>query len=235
MGGSSNIPQVATELSAVFGESKVSREINVEEAVTYGATLYAYHQCRCKEILSSFPEEDFLDSFTEDSLLKIPVIVMDVVPISYGIEVMNHKFSRIVEANTPLNQKKTKLYQTNYDNQRELIIIIYQGEEDDCRNDVVVGQFVIRDLPPGKAGKVKVEVTMEVDFEFTLHVHAKVVLTGQELSVSIQKGVINLSKMEKEKWKKKRELDRVNSDRRLQRTDLVNEIKSWSGEYSGEA
>lgn len=226
VGGSSNIPQVATELSAVFGESKVSREINVEEAVTYGATLYAYHQCRCKEILSSFPEEDFLDSFTEDSLLKIPVIVMDVVPISYGIEVMNHKFSRIVEANTPLNQKKTKLYQTNYDNQRELIIIIYQGEEDDCRNDVVVGQFVIRDLPPGKAGKVKVEVTMEVDFEFTLHVHAKVVLTGQELSVSIQKGVINLSKMEKEKWKKKRELDRVNSDRRLQRTDLVNEIKS---------
>lgn len=225
IGGSSKIPIISERLGRIFGKEKVSKQINPDEAVAKGATLYAYTRKRFKGS-SDVPEDDnFLDLLSDSKvLLDIPSTITDVVPISYGIEVENSRYSPIINRNTPLNKEFIRTYRTTYNNQKQIHIIVYQGEDEFCKNNALIGEFFIPDLPEGPAGRVRAEVKMEVDSDFTLHVSARVLGTENWMTVNIEKEVTNLSEEEKEKLRNEHERDRVLDRQVSEKTLLVNQI-----------
>ena len=227
IGGSSKIPIIYERLGKIFGKEKISKEINPDEAVAKGATLYAYTRNRLRGSSELVEDDNFLDSLDDYRvLLDIPSTITDVVPMSYGIEVDKSRFSPIICRNTPLNKEYFRMYRTRYKDQSQIRIIVYQGDDPLCTNNAVIGDFFVPNLPKGPAGGVRVEVKMVVDSEFMLHVSARVVGTEDWITVNIEKEVTNLSEEEKEMLKNDHQKDRLLDKQISERSFLVNQVQS---------
>jgi len=162
VGGMTRSPQVQEVVEAIF-ERKPSKGANPDEIVAMGAAAQA-------GILAG----DFDDA-----------ALLDVAPHSIGIRVGESGFSRVIPRNAMLPARDRKVFATTMDNQRFVQIEIYQGEADDIHGNRKLGEVRLEDLPPGKAGSVRVELEITADVEGILNVRARERRTGKEAVVKL--------------------------------------------------
>jgi len=162
VGGMSRSPAVQRMVEQIFG-TKPSKGANPDEIVASGAAA----------------QGGILSGAMDDAAL------LDVAAHSIGIRVGDSAFSTIIPRNSMLPARTRKLFATTMDNQRFVHIEIYQGEEDEVAGNRKLGEVRLEDLPRGKAGSVRIELTLTVDVESILHVRARELSTGKQAKIRI--------------------------------------------------
>jgi L1 cell adhesion molecule like protein len=175
VGGTTRIPKMRKMLSDFFFGKTLNHSVNPDEAVAVGAAIQA-------AILNGSLAHD-------NKFLR----VSDVAPMSLGVEVRDGFMSVIVHRNSKVPEKYTKQYETTCDNQQEVEVKIYEGEEIMAADNRLLGTFVVQNVPRGYAGEQRIKVTFDINDEGILHVSAKIMSSGEEQSIQIteHKGRLN--------------------------------------------
>ena len=181
VGGSTRIPLVRKKIKEVFGKEPKAT-VNPDEAVALGAAV----------------QGSIIKGSTKD------IVLLDVTPLSLGVEVEGGMVDVVVPRNTTIPYKKTKIYTTAQDNQPAVTIHVVQGERPMAADNKSLGMFNLEGIPPMRRGEAQIEVTFDIDANGILHVSAKEKTTGKEQKVTIQ-GATNLSEEEIEKMKQEAE------------------------------
>ncbi len=163
VGGSTRIPAIQTAVENFFGK-KPNRSVNPDEVVALGAAI----------------QGGVLSGDVKD------VLLLDVTPLSLGIETMGNVFDVVIESNSTIPTKKTKTYSTAADNQPSVDIHILQGERPMARDNRSVGRFILDGIPPSPRGVPQIEVTFDMDANGILKVSAKDKGTGKEQNIRIE-------------------------------------------------
>jgi len=178
VGGSTRIAKVQQLVKDFFGKEP-NRSVNPDEVVALGAALQG-------GVLAG----DVTD-----------VLLLDVTPLSLGIETMGGVFTKLIERNTTIPTKKSQVFSTAEDNQPAVSIMVYQGERAMARDNKLLGQFQLNDIPAARRGTPQIEVTFDLDANGIVSVSAKDKGTGKEQKITITSGS-GLSKEEIEKMVK---------------------------------
>ena len=189
VGGSTRIPKIQQVVEEFFGK-KPNKGVNPDEVVAIGAAI----------------QGGVLTGDVKD------VLLLDVTPLSMGIEVMGGMYDVVIESNTTIPSKKSKVYSTASDNQPSVEIHILQGERPMARDNRTVGRFILGDIPPAPRGVPQVEVTFDMDANGMLNVSAKDKGTGKIQSIRVEAGT-GLSKDEIARMKQEAELN-ADADRK---------------------
>ncbi len=177
VGGSTRIPAIQAAVEKFFGK-KPNKTVNPDEVVAIGAAI----------------QGGVLSGDVQD------VLLLDVTPLSMGIETMGGVYDIVIEANSTIPTKKSKVYSTAADNQPSVEIHILQGERPMAAHNRPVGRFILSDIPPAPRGVPQIEVTFDMDANGILSVSAKDKGTGKEQSIRIEAST-GLSKEEIEKMR----------------------------------
>jgi molecular chaperone DnaK len=193
VGGSTRIPRIQQVVEEFFGK-KPNRGVNPDEVVAVGAAI----------------QGGVLTGETKD------VLLLDVTPLSLGIETLGNVFDVVIEANTTIPTKKTKVYSTAGDNQPSVEIHILQGERPMARDNRTVGRFILDGIPPAPRGIPQIEVSFDIDANGILNVSASDKGTGKQQNIRIEAST-GLSKEEIERMKTEAkanaDADRITRDR----------------------
>ena len=180
IGGSTRIVKVQELLEMYFTSIPLSKRINPDEAVALGACIQAAN-------LSLTFDQKLSDKLSGLTL-------MDVTPLSLGIELANHKMSILIQRNTTIPYSHTRVYKNNDDYQTEAIIEVYEGEEKKARHNRLLGKFTVPGIPPKLRGQVSIPVTFSIDANGVLEVTACVgglaSSTTQKLVIQKDKGLL---------------------------------------------
>ncbi|MBT3201413.1 MAG: molecular chaperone DnaK [Phycisphaerales bacterium] len=199
VGGSTRIPKVREVAKQVFGKEP-NQSVNPDEVVAMGAAIQG-------AILAGEVEEQ--------------MVLLDVTPLSLGIETLGSVMTRLIDRNTTIPTEKKETFSTAADNQTEVTIHVLQGEREFAADNRSLGQFNLTDIPPAPRNTPKIEVTFSIDANGIMHVSAKDLGTGKEHSIEI-KGTSGLDDSEIEKMKQDAE-DHAEDDRkRRELVDLKN-------------
>jgi len=163
VGGSTRIPKVVEDVEGFFGK-KPSKGVNPDEVVAIGAAI----------------QGGVLTGEVKD------VLLLDVTPLSLGIETMNGVFTKLIESNTTIPAKKSETFSTAVDNQPSVEIHVLQGERPMAGDNKSIGRFQLTDLPPAQRGVPQIEVIFDIDANGLLHVTAKDKGTGKEQKIKIE-------------------------------------------------
>ena len=163
VGGSTRIPRIQAAVEEFFGK-KPNRSVNPDEVVAVGASI----------------QGGVLSGDVKD------VLLLDVTPLSMGIETMGNVFDVVIESNSTIPTKKSKIYSTAADNQPSVEIHILQGERPMAKDNRPVGRFILDGIPPAPRGVPQVEVTFDMDANGILTVSAKDKGTGKEQNIRIE-------------------------------------------------
>lgn len=199
VGGSCRIPAVQEALTKAFNRP-LNKGVNLDEAVALGAVKQA----------------NVLVGNSEDSIL-----LLDVTPISLGIETMGEVMTKLIEANTTIPTSKTQIFTTAVDNQPGVGIVVLQGERPMSRDNKVIGRFELEGIAPAPRGIPQIEVKFDIDANGILSVSAKDLGTGKEQNIridnqqSLSQDEIDRIKADAEKFKaedekKRKELEEIN-------------------------
>jgi molecular chaperone DnaK len=178
VGGMTRMPAVQEKVKAIFGQDPM-KGVNPDEVVAIGAAI----------------QGGVLQGDVKD------VLLLDVTPLSLGIETMGGVMTKLIERNTTIPTSKSEVFSTAADNQPQVEIHVGQGERDMIEGNKSLGRFVLDGIPPAPRGVPQIEVTFNIDANGILHVSAKDKGTSKEQSITIQ-GSGNLDKTEVEKMAK---------------------------------
>jgi molecular chaperone DnaK len=208
VGGSTRIPAVQAAISKYFGGKTPDRSVNPDEAVALGAAIQA----------------GVLGGEVQDLLL------LDVTPLSLGIETLGEVFTKIIERNTTIPTSKSQMFSTATDGQRTVEIHVLQGERAMASDNKSLGKFLLQGIPPAPRGVPQIEVIFEIDANGILKVSAQDKGTGRAQSIQIT-NTGGLSESEVEQMRREAELFAEDDRKRRQVAELKNQADSLFYNY----
>jgi molecular chaperone DnaK len=202
VGGSTRIPAIQAAVEAFFGKAP-SKGVNPDEVVAIGAAI----------------QGGVLTGEVKD------VLLLDVTPLSLGIETMGGVMTKLIESNTTIPSKRSEIFSTASENQPSVEIHVLQGERPMANQNRSIGRFHLSDIPPAPRGVPQIEVTFDIDANGILHVSAKDKGTGKEQKIRIEASS-GLSDAEIEKMKREAEAN-ADSDRKAkEEVEKINQADS---------
>ncbi|GAB7345114.1 hypothetical protein MBLNU457_3512t1 [Dothideomycetes sp. NU457] len=165
VGGMTRMPKVTETVKSIFGREP-AKSVNPDEAVAIGAAIQG-------AVLSGEVTD---------------VLLLDVTPLSLGIETLGGVFTRLINRNTTIPTKKSQVFSTAADFQSAVEIKVYQGERELVRDNKLLGNFQLVGIPPAHRGVPQIEVTFDIDADSIVHVHAKDKSTNKDQSITIASG-----------------------------------------------
>ncbi|MCC2690709.1 MAG: molecular chaperone DnaK, partial [Rhizobiaceae bacterium] len=198
VGGMSRMPKVQEIVKQLFGKEP-HKGVNPDEVVAIGAAIQA----------------GVLQGDVKD------VLLLDVTPLSLGIETLGGVFTRIIDRNTTIPTKKSQVFSTAEDNQNAVTIRVFQGEREMAADNKVLGQFDLMGIPPSPRGMPQIEVTFDIDANGIVNVSAKDKATGKEQQIRIQASG-GLSESDIQKMVKDAEANAAEDKKRREAVDAKN-------------
>ncbi len=202
VGGSTRIPAIQNIVKEIFGKDP-SKGVNPDEVVATGAAI----------------QGGVLSGDVKD------VLLLDVTPLSLGIETMGSVMTKLIESNTTIPTSKSQIFSTAVDNQPAVDIHVLQGERSMASDNKTIGRFQLSDIPPSPRGVPQIEVTFDIDANGILNVTAKDKATGKQQNIKIEASS-GLSDEEIDKMKKEAEANADKDKKAKEEIDKINQADS---------
>jgi molecular chaperone DnaK len=204
VGGMTRVPKVQELVREIFGKEG-HKGVNPDEVVAVGAAIQG-----AQLLLGS----------------KSDVLLLDVTPLSLGIETLGGVMTKIIERNTTIPKNAKQVFSTAEDNQPAVTVRVFQGEREMAADNRLLGQFNLEDIPPAPRGMPQIEVAFDIDANGILQVSAKDLQTSKEKKIRIESSS-GLSQAEVEKMRKDAELHAEEDKRKRELADARNEADQW--------